>query len=96
MAFYLIHIIPFLGYIDAIRRMIRGGHDDIEDFFPSMLIHIDRNRFKQVFIAYAPRIAVFARHFRRIVEFVKTLRQGKVLHILPCTKAAVPEYSFIA
>ena len=74
MTFYLARIKAFLGYIDAIRRMIRGGHDDIEDFFPSMLIHIRRNRFKQVFITYTPSIAVFAWHFGGIVEFIKALR----------------------
>ena len=73
MTFYLARIKAFLGYINAIRRMIRGRHDNIEDFFPSMLIHIRRNRFKQVFIAYAPSIAVFACHFGGIVEFIEAL-----------------------
>ena len=76
--------------------MIRGGHDNIEDFFPSMLIHVRRDGFKHILIRYTPRIAFIAWHFRRIMEFIKTLRQDEVLHILPCTKAAVPEYSFIA
>ena len=96
MAFYLISIIPFFSDINAIWRMIRCGHDNIEDFFPSMLIHVSGNGFKHILIGYAPRIAFIAWHFRRIMEFIKTLRQGEVLHILPCTKAAVPEYSFIA
>ena len=74
MPFYLIHIVAFLSHIDAIRWMIRGSHNHIEDFFPSMLSHVGRNSFKQVFIAYAPSVAVFAWHFGGIVEFIETLR----------------------
>ena len=95
MAFYLVHIITFFSDVNAIWRMIRCSHDYVKDFFSSMLIHICGDGFKHILIRYAPRIAFITWHFGRIVEFVKALRQGEVLNILPCAKATIPEYCFV-
>ena len=69
----LIRIIAFLRHIHTIWRMIRRSHDDIDDLFATMFVHVCIDSLEHISIGYAPSICFVARHFRCIVEFIKTL-----------------------